>query len=130
MIPQTPTYAEKSNDQLPLIDETASDSSRNHKKNKNRRKPRTTFSLRQKFILNSVFQQKQFLTVSEMKEIAKYVGLTSLQVKICFQNLRSKYRKRGFLILNPSDIDNQIQPSLPKILVNIYNIEYTKLFVL
>ncbi|XP_032567236.1 homeobox protein DLX-4 [Chiroxiphia lanceolata] len=62
-------------------------------KGKKLRKPRTIYSNLQLQALNQRFQQTQYLALPERAELAAQLGLTQTQVKIWFQNKRSKYKK-------------------------------------
>ncbi|XP_061557286.1 homeobox protein Dlx4b-like [Phycodurus eques] len=57
------------------------------------RKPRTIYSSLQLQALNQRFQQTQYLALPERADLAAKLGLTQTQVKIWFQNKRSKYKK-------------------------------------
>ncbi|NXR75668.1 BOX5 protein, partial [Pycnonotus jocosus] len=57
------------------------------------RKPRTIYSSVQLQALNQRFQHTQYLALPERAELAAQLGLTQTQVKIWFQNKRSKYKK-------------------------------------
>lgn len=57
------------------------------------RKPRTIYSSFQLRELNKRFQKTQYLALPERADLAAYLGLTQTQVKIWFQNRRSKYKK-------------------------------------
>nr|XP_030112361.3 homeobox protein DLX-4 [Taeniopygia guttata] len=57
------------------------------------RKPRTIYSSLQLQALNQRFQQTRYLALPERAELAAQLGLTQTQVKIWFQNKRSKYKK-------------------------------------
>ncbi|TRZ00113.1 hypothetical protein DNTS_020305 [Danionella cerebrum] len=62
-------------------------------KGKKLRKPRTIYSSLQLQALNQRFQQTQYLALPERADLAAKLGLTQTQVKIWFQNKRSKYKK-------------------------------------
>ncbi|XP_008836546.1 homeobox protein DLX-4 [Nannospalax galili] len=57
------------------------------------RKPRTIYSSLQLLHLNQRFQHRQYLALPERAQLAAQLGLTQTQVKIWFQNKRSKYKK-------------------------------------
>lgn len=57
------------------------------------RKPRTIYSSYQLRELNRRFSRTQYLALPERAELASELGLTQTQVKIWFQNKRSKYKK-------------------------------------
>ncbi|XP_059526650.1 homeobox protein DLX-4 [Myotis daubentonii] len=57
------------------------------------RKPRTIYSSLQLQHLNQRFQRTQYLALPERAQLAAQLGLTQTQVKIWFQNKRSKYKK-------------------------------------
>ncbi|XP_037320624.2 homeobox protein Dlx4b isoform X3 [Pungitius pungitius] len=62
-------------------------------KGKKMRKPRTIYSSLQLQALHQRFQQTQYLALPERADLAAKLGLTQTQVKIWFQNKRSKYKK-------------------------------------
>ncbi|XP_016096214.1 homeobox protein Dlx4b isoform X2 [Sinocyclocheilus grahami] len=62
-------------------------------KGKKIRKPRTIYSSVQLQALHQCFQQTQYLALPERADLAAKLGLTQTQVKIWFQNKRSKYKK-------------------------------------
>uniref|UniRef100_A0A671RHK9 Distal-less homeobox 4b n=1 Tax=Sinocyclocheilus anshuiensis TaxID=1608454 RepID=A0A671RHK9_9TELE len=62
-------------------------------KGKKIRKPRTIYSSVQLQALHQRFQQTQYLALPERADLAATLGLTQTQVKIWFQNKRSKYKK-------------------------------------
>ncbi|KAF6780187.1 hypothetical protein AHF37_00333 [Paragonimus kellicotti] len=57
------------------------------------RKPRTIYSIWQLQVLNRRFVQSQYLNLTERASLAAQLGLTQTQVKIWFQNKRSKLKK-------------------------------------
>ncbi|XP_038078004.1 homeobox protein Dlx4a-like [Patiria miniata] len=62
-------------------------------KGKKLRKPRTIYSSLQLQKLNQRFTKTQYLALPERADLAASLGLTQTQVKIWFQNRRSKYKK-------------------------------------
>uniref|UniRef100_A0A8C7LFC9 Distal-less homeobox 2b n=1 Tax=Oncorhynchus kisutch TaxID=8019 RepID=A0A8C7LFC9_ONCKI len=60
---------------------------------KKARTPRTIYSSLQLCVLQSRFRIRQYLALPERAEIAASLGLTQTQVKIWFQNRRSKLKK-------------------------------------
>ena len=59
------------------------------------RKARTIYNSEQIAQLENTFAKRQYLAVPERKEVATYLGLTDAQVKVWFQNRRSKFKKQG-----------------------------------
>ncbi|XP_071534098.1 uncharacterized protein [Panulirus ornatus] len=59
-----------------------------------KKKARTTFTGRQIFELERQFELKKYLSSSERAEMAKLLNVTETQVKIWFQNRRTKWKKQ------------------------------------
>lgn len=72
-----------------------------------KKKARTTFTGRQIFELEKQFEVKKYLSSSERTEMAKLLNVTETQVKIWFQNRRTKWKKQ--------DGDSSSTPKEPKI---------------
>lgn len=70
---------------------SVSDSEEEERKKK---KVRTTFTGRQIFELEKMFEAKKYLSSSERSEMAKNLNVTEQQVKIWFQNRRTKWKKQ------------------------------------
>ncbi|KAL5016060.1 hypothetical protein ScPMuIL_005649 [Solemya velum] len=58
-----------------------------------KKKARTTFTGRQIFELEKQFEQKKYLSSAERAEMASLLNVTETQVKIWFQNRRTKWKK-------------------------------------
>ncbi|GMT36107.1 hypothetical protein PFISCL1PPCAC_27404, partial [Pristionchus fissidentatus] len=58
-----------------------------------KKKARTTFSGRQIYELERQFEQKKYLSSAERGEMARMLNVTETQVKIWFQNRRTKWKK-------------------------------------
>ncbi|CAG5130309.1 unnamed protein product [Candidula unifasciata] len=59
-----------------------------------KKKARTTFTGRQIFELEKQFEQKKYLSSAERAEMASQLAVTETQVKIWFQNRRTKWKKQ------------------------------------
>ncbi|KAI1287415.1 Homeobox protein ceh-9 [Halotydeus destructor] len=59
-----------------------------------KKKARTTFTGRQIFELEKQFEIKKYLSSSERSAMAKLLNVTETQVKIWFQNRRTKWKKQ------------------------------------
>ncbi|XP_013186323.1 uncharacterized protein LOC106131697 [Amyelois transitella] len=59
-----------------------------------RKKARTTFTGRQIFELEKLFEVKKYLSSGERADMAKLLNVTETQVKIWFQNRRTKWKKK------------------------------------
>lgn len=81
---------EKSSGNASEEDEDGSEDVEGRKK---ARKPRTIYTSLQLQQLNSYFQKTQYLSLPERADLAVNLGLTQTQVKIWFQNRRSKMKK-------------------------------------
>ncbi|XP_046851232.1 homeobox protein koza-like isoform X2 [Xenia sp. Carnegie-2017] len=69
---------------------------------KKKKKARTTFTGRQIWELENTFREKKYLTPAERTDLAELLNVTECQVKIWFQNRRTKYKKYE----TPSTNDN------------------------
>uniref|UniRef100_UPI00358F76A4 homeobox protein DLX-5-like n=1 Tax=Myxine glutinosa TaxID=7769 RepID=UPI00358F76A4 len=65
------------------------------RKDRKKRKPRTNFSAMQVALLQRRFQQSRYLSQPERTELASALGLTQAQIKVWFQNRRSKFQKQS-----------------------------------
>ncbi|TMS36027.1 hypothetical protein L596_003294 [Steinernema carpocapsae] len=68
--------------------------SRSSKSLNKKKKVRTTFSGRQIFELEKQFELKKYLSSSERSQLARNLNVTETQVKIWFQNRRTKWKKK------------------------------------
>lgn len=59
-----------------------------------KKKARTTFTGRQIFELEKQFKEKKYLTATERSDMASLLNVTETQVKIWFQNRRTKWKKQ------------------------------------
>ncbi|XP_063684605.1 homeobox protein ceh-31-like isoform X2 [Bolinopsis microptera] len=87
-------------------------------KTKKKRKPRTCFSVGQMLVLENTFQQTKYVSITDRGKLAGSLGLTDSQIKVWFQNRRSKWRKtmdskdhHGNLRHMSSCTDQQLPPS-------------------
>lgn len=78
-----PTAAAQSH---PVCNEREADGKRKH--------TRPTFSGHQIFALEKTFEQTKYLAGPERTRLAYSLGMTESQVKVWFQNRRTKWRKR------------------------------------
>merc|ERR1712098_931343 len=69
------------------------DGDRNHRS----KKMRTTFTGRQIFIMEKMFETKKYLNASERSHLSRELCVTEQQVKIWFQNRRTKWKKQEHL---------------------------------
>ncbi|XP_049294504.1 homeobox protein B-H2 [Anopheles funestus] len=76
---------------MPGEEETANITASHHRRKK---KARTTFTGRQIFELEKQFEVKKYLSSNERTEMAKLLNVTETQVKIWFQNRRTKWKKQ------------------------------------
>ncbi|XP_039482725.1 homeotic protein distal-less isoform X1 [Drosophila santomea] len=88
-----PPCASPPKDDFSISDKCEDSGLRVNGKGKKMRKPRTIYSSLQLQQLNRRFQRTQYLALPERAELAASLGLTQTQVKIWFQNRRSKYKK-------------------------------------
>ena len=78
-------------------------------KERRKKKTRTAFTGRQVYELEKKFKAKRYLTAPERSELAKTLGMTETQVKIWFQNRRTKWKKKNATTKNAiaSDDNNK-----------------------
>uniref|UniRef100_A0A182NMJ1 Homeobox domain-containing protein n=1 Tax=Anopheles dirus TaxID=7168 RepID=A0A182NMJ1_9DIPT len=74
-----------------LAEEETTNVASHHRRKK---KARTTFTGRQIFELEKQFEMKKYLSSNERTEMAKLLNVTETQVKIWFQNRRTKWKKQ------------------------------------
>ncbi|OZC04862.1 homeobox domain protein [Onchocerca flexuosa] len=90
-----PTSARKSTKKYKCIDKNLESvrTQTGFKSPQKKKKARTTFTGRQIFELEKQFEKKKYLSSSERGELAKLLNVTETQVKIWFQNRRTKWKK-------------------------------------
>ncbi|EDV48878.1 homeobox protein abdominal-B isoform X2 [Drosophila erecta] len=76
------------------LETTEDDSDSGSTDARRKKKARTTFTGRQIFELEKMFENKKYLSASERTEMAKLLMVTETQVKIWFQNRRTKWKKQ------------------------------------
>ncbi|XP_030371606.1 homeotic protein labial [Scaptodrosophila lebanonensis] len=76
------------------LETTEDDSDSGSSDARRKKKARTTFTGRQIFELEKQFEVKKYLSSSERTEMAKLLMVTETQVKIWFQNRRTKWKKQ------------------------------------
>ncbi|XP_055921740.1 homeobox protein DTH-1 [Eupeodes corollae] len=76
------------------LETTEDDSDSGSTDNRRKKKARTTFTGRQIFELEKQFEIKKYLSSSERTDMAKLLNVTETQVKIWFQNRRTKWKKQ------------------------------------
>nr|XP_036234258.1 homeobox protein slou [Bactrocera oleae] len=79
---------------VPTVETTEDDSDSGSTDARRKKKARTTFTGRQIFELEKQFEIKKYLSSSERTEMAKLLNVTETQVKIWFQNRRTKWKKQ------------------------------------
>ncbi|XP_073998100.1 uncharacterized protein [Rhodnius prolixus] len=89
------TKKRSSRKESPSSDDLSSEEGERKKK-----KARTTFTGRQIFELERQFEIKKYLSSSERSEMAKLLNVTETQVKIWFQNRRTKWKKHDSAAAN------------------------------
>ncbi|CAD6188112.1 unnamed protein product [Caenorhabditis auriculariae] len=82
-------------------------------KGKKVRKPRTIYNSQQLQMLQKKFQKTQYLALPDRASLAAELGLTQTQVKIWFQNRRSKQKKQKNVTDRTSDEEGEAEDSPP-----------------
>lgn len=83
-----------------------------------RKHTRPTFSGHQIFALEKTFEQTKYLAGPERTRLAFSLGMTESQVKVWFQNRRTKWRKRHAAEMGtkkPNDINEEQETEMPQI---------------
>ncbi|XP_014661455.1 PREDICTED: ventral anterior homeobox 2b-like [Priapulus caudatus] len=83
------------------------------------KRARTTFSADQLHQLEKEFQNNQYLVGRDRTELADQLGLTETQVKVWFQNRRTKYKRdkmRDAEVQQSNRVDNYAANNILKFL--------------
>ena len=91
--------------------QTAASKQENQLDGKKKKKARTTFTGRQIWELENTFKEKKYLTSTERNELAELLNVTDCQVKIWFQNRRTKYKKLEVTATNGDEENGEESPS-------------------
>ncbi|XP_052773866.1 homeobox protein Hox-A2-like [Mya arenaria] len=91
--PQDSERVRRTSDKHKMSSDSADDFSDNGLVSQKKKKARTTFTGRQIFELEKQFEQKKYLSSAERAEMASLLNVTETQVKIWFQNRRTKWKK-------------------------------------
>ena len=83
------------------------------------RKPRTIYTSIQLHELNMRFKNTQYLALPDRAELAAELGLTQTQIKIWFQNKRSKYKKLSKKGLSNEEIEKILDDELSQNTTNL-----------
>lgn len=75
------------------------------------KRTRTTFSREQLYFLEEEFQRKQYMVGKERSELAKRLCLTETQVKVWFQNRRTKYKRDKCREAETTDLPKDFFPT-------------------
>ncbi|XP_055607412.1 homeobox protein abdominal-A [Uranotaenia lowii] len=81
-------------ERLGSVSASLSHSHHNHDKDGKKKHTRPTFSGQQIFALEKTFEQTKYLAGPERAKLAYALGMTESQVKVWFQNRRTKWRKK------------------------------------
>ncbi|XP_043465179.1 uncharacterized protein LOC122500348 [Leptopilina heterotoma] len=79
---------------IKAVSEVNSEEREDAESDRKKKKARTTFTGRQIFELEKQFEIKKYLSSSERADMAKLLNVTETQVKIWFQNRRTKWKKQ------------------------------------
>ena len=90
---------------------------------KRKKKARTTFTGRQIWELENTFKDKKYLTAGERNELAQLLNVTDNQVKIWFQNRRTKWKKNimssgAVREISPKAAENNNEEDFKKVKTN------------
>ncbi|KAI8483800.1 hypothetical protein Bbelb_384580 [Branchiostoma belcheri] len=75
-------------------DEVRSDSPRLYRQDERKKRPRTAFTAEQIKELEGEFQKNKYLSVTKRLELSNQLKLTETQIKIWFQNRRTKWKRK------------------------------------
>ena len=84
----------KNHSSLPVIQQESSSRERRRCRDPSKKRKRTAFTTTQVKELEGEFRRSKYLTISRRTELSKSLKLTETQIKIWFQNRRTKWKRK------------------------------------